>query len=212
MTETEIRDSIASLTDSALCGEWKESDDSILKIMGRNAAYARDVPVATEMIALLQHFAPALEIRHAPELGHDHAPDVHLSPGIVWGDGKFLLLLDVPADTFEYIAHWIADRLPSAQIKAMPGILTLPFTIEPKGDDGRLFLFPDWFSVFYPYGWKDNVFPILGLKSVLMNESFGGDWVKAAIGRMGFYSLPRREAEAQHDPEIAKKFKSIGFF
>ena len=197
ITSNEIRNSIASLTDAALGGDWKDGDGSILKVMGRNAVHARDVPVATEMIALLQHFVSDLEIRPAPALGHDHAPDVSLSPGIVWGDGKFLLLLDVPADTFEYLAHWIADRLPSAQIKAMPGVLALPFTIEPKGDDNRLFLFPDWFSVFYPYGRKESAFPILGLQSVLMNESFGGDWVKAAVGRMGFYSLPRQAAESQ---------------
>ena len=106
-------------------------------------------------------------------------------------------LLDVPVGAFEDIAHWVADSLPSAKIKAMPGVLTLPFTIEStsEGDEVKAVLFPDWVTVFYPHGCQEHAFPILALRSVLSNEAFGGDWVDAAVGRMGFYGLPWKFAE-----------------
>lgn len=43
ITSNEIRNSIASLTDAALGGDWKDGDGSILKVMGRNAVHAREI-------------------------------------------------------------------------------------------------------------------------------------------------------------------------
>lgn len=87
--------------------------------------------------------------------------------------------------------------LPSAKIKAMPGLLVLPFTIENtgEGDAAQAVLFPDWMAVFYPHSRHEHAFPILALRSVLSHDAFGGDWVDAAVGRMGFYGLPRNLAE-----------------
>jgi len=56
-------------------------------------------------------------------------------------------------------------------------------------------LFPDWMAVFYPHARAEHAFPILALRPVLSNDAFGGDWVDAAIGHMGFYGLPRKLAE-----------------
>lgn len=147
MQAVAIRSVIASLTDAAMCGDWQGSDAaSVLRVMGRNPLKARDVPVAMEMIALLQHFSTRLDVRDVPGLGEEGEEDVELAPGIVWGGSKLLVLLDVPAGTFEDIAHWVADSLPSAKIKAMPGVLALPFTIEStgEGDEAKAVLFPDW--------------------------------------------------------------------
>ena len=193
-----IRSVIASLSDAAMCGDWQGSDKaSVLRAMGRDSLQARDVPVAMEMIALLQHFATRLDVRDVPGLGEEGKEDVELAPGIVWGGSKLLVLLNVPAGAFEDIAHWVADSLPSAKIKAMPGVLALPFTIEStgEGDEAQAVLFPDWVAVFYPHGRQEHAFPILALRSVLSNDAFGGDWVDAAVGRMGFYGLPRKLAE-----------------
>ncbi|KAB7619715.1 hypothetical protein [Verminephrobacter eiseniae] len=198
MQAVAIRSVIASLTDAAMCGDWQGSDAaSVLRVMGRNPLQARDVPVAMEMVALLQHFATRLDVRDVPGLGVEGQEDVELTPGIVWGGSKLLVLLDVPAGAFDDIAYWVADSLPSAKIKAMPGVLALPFTIEStgEGDEAQAVLFPDWVAVFYPHARAEHAFPILALRSVLSNDAFGGDWVDAAIGRMGFYGLPRKLAE-----------------
>lgn len=193
-----IRSVIASLTNAAMGGDWEAGDKaSVLQVMGCDPLKARDVPVAMEMVALLQHFADRLAVRDVPEMGEVGSQDVELSPGIVWGGSKLLALLDIPAGAFEEMAHWIADSLPSAKIRAMPGVLALPFTIENKGEgeDAQAVLFPDWIAAFYPHARAEHAFPILTLRSVLANEAFGGDWVDAAVGRMGFYGLPRKLAE-----------------
>ena len=79
-----IRSVIASLTDAAMCGDWQRSDAaSVLRVMGRNPLQARDVPVAMEMIALLQHFSTRLDVRDVPGLGEEGEEDVELAPGIV---------------------------------------------------------------------------------------------------------------------------------
>lgn len=192
-----IRSVIATLTDAAMCGDWETSEAaSVLRVMGRNQLQARDVPVAMEMVALLQHFVERLDVRSQPELG-DSGPDVPLVPAVIWGGSKLLLLIDVPQGAFGDIAHWVADSLPSSKIKAMPGVLALPFAVERKGDEAeaQAILFPEWFSVFYPNANPAHAFPILALRSVLSNDAFGGDWVDAAVGRMAFYGLPREGAE-----------------
>ena len=193
-----IRSVIASLTSAAMGGDWEADDKaSVLQVMGRDPVKARDVPVAMEMVALLQHFADRLAVRDVPGLGEVGSQDVELSPGIVWGGSKLLALLDIPAGAFEDMAHWIADSLPSEKIRAMPGVLALPFTIENQGDgdDAQAVLFPDWIAVFYPHARAEHAFPILTLRSILASDAFGGDWVDAAVGRMGFYGLPRKLAE-----------------
>lgn len=192
-----IRAEIATLTDAAMCGDWEFGEAaSVLRAMGRNTLQAKDVPGAMEMVALLQHFAPRLRVIDTSSLGED-GKDVELAQGIVWGSGKLLLLIEIPVGEFENIAYWVADTLPSSKIKAMPGVLALPFTVESPGEDGNghRVLFPDWFAVFYPHGKAEHAFATLVLRSMLSHEALGGDWVDVAVSRMGFYGLPRQLAE-----------------
>lgn len=184
---------IAALTDAALCGDWQSgAQASVLRAMGCSVPKAKDVPVAMEMVALLQHFAPRLAVRGFMP---DEEGPMPLTPAVAWEGSRALLLVDVPAGAFEEIAYWVADRLPSGQIKAMPGILALPFTVEPHG--AGPVLFPDWFAVFYPGARREHAFPILALQSALAHEAIGADWVAAALGRMDFYGLPRKPAAQQ---------------
>ena len=192
-----IRAEIATLTDAAMCGDWEFGEAaSVLRAMGRNTLQAKDVPGAMEMVALLQHFAPRLRVMDTSSLGED-GKDVELAQGIVWGSGKLLLLIEIPVGEFENIAYWVADTLPSSKIKAMPGVLALPFTVESPGEDGsgHRVLFPDWFAVFYPHGKAEHAFATLVLRSMLSHEALGGDWVDVAVSRMSFYGLPRKLAE-----------------
>lgn len=185
MDHAEARAQIAMLTDAALCGDWAGgASASVLGVMGCSAPKARDVPVAMEMVSLLQHFSMSHSMHGFAPQGESLA----LAPGIAWCGSRALLLIEVGAGAFEEIAYWISDRLPSAQIKAMPGILALPFTVESPAAGAMLF--PDWFAVFYPHGRQEHAFPILALQSALAHEDIGADWVAAALGRMGFYGLP----------------------
>lgn len=184
-----VRAQIAALTDAALCGDWERGEAaSVLRAMGCSAPKAKDVPVAMEMVALLQHFASRLAVLDFTQDGESMV----LAPGIAWSDARALLLVDVPAGAFEEIAYWIADRLPSAQVKAMPGILALAFTVESHGNGSVLF--PDWFAVFYPHARREHAFPILALQSALAHAAIDADWVGAALGRMAFYGLPGKPA------------------
>ena len=194
--ELVIRALISGLTQSALCGDWStETEPSVLRTMGRDSAKALDVPVAMEMVALLQHFGATLPVRCAA-LGGEAS--VNLLAGVVWDNSeRILLLLEVAANTLGDTAHWISDALPSDTIRALPGVLALPFTVEHQGvgSDAKPVLFPDWFCVYYPHASGAHAFPILALKSVMRHDAFGGDWVNAAVGRMAHYSLPRAQAE-----------------
>ncbi len=196
MEELVIRAQIAVLTDAALCGDWKGSNvPSVLRAMGQDSVKARDIPAAMEMVALLQHFGATLPVRLST-LGGD-AP-VELQAGVVWDQGgKLVLMVAVDAGALEHIAHWVADALPSQELRAMPGVLAMPFSVEAhgEGEGAEAVLFPEWFTVYYPYGRADLAFPILALRSILHHEQFGGDWVNVAIGRMAHYSLPRELAE-----------------
>ena len=82
------------------------------------------------------------------------------------------------------------------RVQRDPG-LAMPFSVEAhgEGEGAEAVLFPEWFTVYYPYGRADLAFPILALRSILHHEQFGGDWVNVAIGRMAHYSLPRELAE-----------------
>lgn len=209
MSVESIRATIATLAEAAMCGDWEHgSAPSVLRTMGKDALQANDVPAALEMVALLQHFTPAAHVRVVPASGLETVPaDVELEPGVVWSDANLLLLVNIPESSFEDVAYWVADRLPSAKVKALPGVLALPFTVESVEVDGseQAVLFPDWFSVFYPHGMAHHAVPILTLRSVLANGAFGGDWVDAAVGRMGVYGLPRESAEKFVADEIARR-------
>src|SRR6218665_3532054 len=52
----------------------------VLGVMGGRPVQARDVPVAMEMVALLQHFATRLDVRDVPGLGVEGQEDVELAP------------------------------------------------------------------------------------------------------------------------------------
>ena len=191
-----LRDRIAALAVQTMGGDWDASaKPALLSVMGTDALKARDVPVAMEMASLLYMHIEHADM-HERAIGPFHE-DVALSPGLVWDSrGKLVLMLEVPEDSLSAVAGWLADGLQSARVCSLPGVLALPFTVErPAGDDGEEVLFPDWFAVFYPHGRQEHAFPILALRSVLSNEAFGGDWVDAAVGRMGFYGLPRKLAE-----------------
>lgn len=197
-----VRQRIALLTDAALCGNWSENAGaSVLQAMGRSEVRAKacDIPAAMEMVSLLQLYSQTANVTCVDSIGEFGDDDVDLVPGIVTTGNKLLLKLDVPAGDLEYIAHWISDALPSAELKAMPGILVIPFTIEVienPNEEPQSALFPDWMSVFYPHGNEDHAFPILVLKSVLTSDSFLNDWVNLAVARLSVYGLPRKKAES----------------
>ena len=122
-----IRSVIASLTNAAMGGDWEANEQpSVLQVMGRDPAKARDVPVAMEMVALLQHFADRLAVRDVPELGEIGSQDVELSPGIVWGGSKLLALLDIPAGAFEEMAIGLPTAFRAQRSGRCPVCLPCP--------------------------------------------------------------------------------------
>lgn len=192
------RERIAELALAALAGDWHHAENpALVSVMGRSALTAKDVPAASEMAALLHFFAD----ESAGFSGRTPCPlrnggAVELVPGLVWDEGKLVLLIDVAAGNLPLVASWCVDGMQSANVKGMPGILALAFTVErPAGDEGVEVLFPEWFCVFYPHANPENAFPILALQSVMENPAFGSDWVNAAVGRMAYYGLPREQAE-----------------
>lgn len=165
-----------------------------LQVMGQkdSRAIQTDIPTACEMLTLLQHYLSRLSIEETP-LGED-LPEVDLVPRILY-DGehkRVVMLIACEADTLPYVAHYVADRIPSSELKARAGTLALSFVIEPHGEAEHLI--PEWHAAWYVGHDPGHCTPVLALKSVLQDERFSGDWVDVALHRMGVFRLPRAKA------------------
>lgn len=156
----------------------------------KNVDVRRDVPCAFEVYSLLHHYLDSLSMEMAQD-GHV----VNLRHSIQFNEQhqRLMLMINVGANELEYVAHWIADRLPSNQVKAMAGILVVPFMIETWDD--KKHLIPEWCAAFYVSGNADHCVPILVMQSVLSNNQFGGDWVESALNRLEVFGLPVGKAK-----------------
>jgi hypothetical protein len=177
----EPRQHIAALTARAI------GDDGFISLMARQRpSIATDVPAAFEMYALLEH-----GLGRYPFSVVTGAIDVHdLRAGVRYdqASGRLLALVPVGQGELPYVAHWISNQLLSERVRAMPGLLALPFAVEQH--DGQTHLLPEWFCAYYVDGMAVHCVPLLALKSVVDDERFD-DWVGTAIARMDAYGLPR---------------------
>ena len=167
---------------------------------GSTAAIQKDIPAAFEMYTLLEHYLKTLPIRH--EMLAFGANPLALEPGIVVGHdaGKVIALLPIQAGQFGEVAFWLADALPSRELKAMSGVLALMFSVQ--AHDNIRHLLPEWTAAFYVKGNAGHCVPILALKSVLEDERFGGDWVAVALHRLSEFALPQAAAEEAAGADI----------
>jgi len=165
-----------------------------LQVMGQkdSRAVQTDIPTVCEMLTLLQHYLVHLPITEMT-LGED-LPEIALKPGVLVDDAhkRVLLLVACEADTLPYVAHYVADRIPSGELKARAGTLALSFVIETHGQTQHLI--PEWHAAWYVANDPDHCIPVLALQSVLQDEHFSGDWVDLALQRMGVFRLPRAKA------------------
>lgn len=150
----------------------------------KNVDVRRDVPYAFEVYSLLHHYLDSLNM----EMMQD-GDVANLRHSIQFDEQRqrLMLMINVGANELEYVAHWIADRLPSNQVKSMAGILVVPFIIETLDDIKHLI--PEWCAAFYVSGNADHCVPILVMQSILGNSQFGGDWVESALNRLEVFGL-----------------------
>jgi hypothetical protein len=163
-----------------------DEGSGFLAIMGKsNPNIRQDVPAAFEMYTLLSHYLPKLPL-HAVPLG---GVDVLLTPSVLYDSaaGRVVALIPIEANQMELVAYWITDQLRSSTVKAMAGLLALPFSVEEH--DGVRHMIPEWFGAFYVNGNEDHCVPILALRSVTYDQRFG-DWVAVALERMQVFGLP----------------------
>lgn len=178
-----------------------QAGGGFVSVMAKSApAIQKDIPAAFEMYTLLEHFLKSLPIRQAA-LGFD-AETLELEPGIVVDhDGnKVVALLPIQAGQLGEVAFWLADALPSREVKTLPGILALVFSVETHEDIKHLL--PEWTAAFYVQGLARHCVPILALKSVLEDKRFGGDWVAVALHRLASFALPQAEAQQAAGSEV----------
>lgn len=189
---------VNALIDQAISGDVLTGEGGgFIKVMASKDSHAveNDIPTAFEMYTLLQYFVERLPFK-AVDL-HEEAAPLDLTPMVAHDDerSRIVALLPVTEDLpLGTIAHFIADRLPSAEVKAMPGLLALPFVVE--NYDGADHLIPEWYAAFYKDGDPGHCFPILTMRSVLNEDRFSGDWVDVALHRMGVFRLPSEAAQA----------------
>lgn len=179
-------DNLIVLLDAAeACGP-----ESVLTAMGAHAnpSVAQDVPVAAEMFGLLRHFLGTLP-RHSLADGEVY----RLAPGIYENHplNQAVAFIPIQAGELDLIAYWLAQSVQSPKMIALPGLLVLPFSIEEH--DGRRWLIPEWFALFYVDSAPDHCVPLLALRSVLDDGRFS-DWVDAALVRAAAFRLPTVEA------------------
>ncbi len=165
-----------------------------LQVMGQkdSRAVQTDIPAACEMLTLLQHYLDRLPVTEV--VLTEDLPEIELTPGVLY-DGehkRVVALIACEADTLPYVAHYVADRIPSAELKGRAGTLALSFVIEAHGEAEHLI--PEWHAAWYVNHAPEHCIPVLALKSVLQDEHFSGDWVDAALQRMGVFRLPRAKA------------------
>lgn len=174
-----------------LDGEVVSDNDStpgFVRVMARkNRQVRNDIPVAFEMYSLLSHFLP-----HLPVTEVQQGAAVELVPGIVRTGTTVVALIPVAAGELEAIAFWLTDAMQSPQMKQRAGLLALPYSLE--AHDGTPHLLPEWCSAFYVDRSAEHCVPLLGLRSVLQDDQFGGDWVSVALERLAAFGLPTEAA------------------
>jgi len=168
-----------------------DTGSGFVAVMGKkNPHIQQDVPAAYEMYTLLMHYLTTLPLFVGP-LG---AVDTILAPAIHFDveAGRVLALVPIGEQEMELVAHWLADGLRSSTVKAMAGLIAMPFSIEEH--DGVKHLIPEWFAAFYVGGNEDHCVPMLSLRSVTLDERFG-DWVAVALERMKIFGMPSDSAQ-----------------
>ncbi len=185
---------LSSLIDHAITEHRSTEQPGFIQVMAKkdSRSIQNDIPAAFEMYALLQHYLGHLPLRDTA-LSED-LPEIDLTPGILY-DGehkRVVALIACETDTLPYIAHYVADRIPSSELKGRAGTLALSFTIETHGEVEHLI--PEWHAAWYVGHDPGHCIPVLTLRSVLQDEQFSGDWVDVAMQRMGVFRLPRAKA------------------
>jgi hypothetical protein len=195
---TSVAETLSTLVDQAISEHGIEEQPGFIQVMARKdrRAVQNDIPAAFEMYTLLQHYLERLPLTEM-RLGED-LPEVELTQGILY-DGehkRLVVLIACEANTLPYVAHYVADRIPSGELKARPGTLALAFSIERHGEPGNEheYLIPEWHAAWYVSHDPGHCIPVLALQSVLHDEQFSGDWVDVALHRMGVFRLPRTKA------------------
>lgn len=199
---TPRRVEIEQLVERALGADvLADSGTGVIAIMSRsNPQVRQDVAAAFEMLALLAHFLPQLPLRET-SLASATQP---LEPAVHFDDvgGRLVALIPVAPTELDAIAYWVGGGIHSETVRAMGGILALPFALEQH--DGVFHLVPEWFAAFYVDGNPSHCVPSLTLRSVTQDERFS-DWVGVALERMPAFGLPSEQARAstRHAPNPA---------
>lgn len=156
----------------------------------------KDVPIVFEMFSLLAYATSKLPIA-VFDFENDAEIDLNQFKNTIVvseAKNKLILLLTVNAGDLPYVAHWIADSIPSQQVKNMAGLLAIPFSIELHA--GKPFILPEWCAAFYVNNNREHCIPTVTLRSMANSniESFSGDWIENALHRLSFFNLPVRDA------------------
>lgn len=170
--------------------------DGLINQMGRLSATQKDIPMAFEMLTLLQYHQRKLALQ---DCVFDDDSEASLQPGIAYeitGDaGKLLMKMPYDINSLQHEAHWIVDRFASSSRKALAGLLALPFMLMKSAEGWQLM--PDWTVAVIPddHGVR-SLFPILTFGSMVELKQIGADWVPYALHRLAAYGLPVSEALA----------------
>jgi len=191
-----MEDTISAMIETAIGGDVISNEGGgFMSVMAKSTPGIRqDIPAAFEAYTLLSYCLDRLPV-HTASLNAD-APVIDLSPAVLHdpGAGRLVALLPIAATQLPVVAYWLTDHMHSAQIKQMPGLLALPFSIETHA--GTEHLLPEWYAAFYVHGEPGHCIPILALRSVLTDQRFGGDWVSVALERMTTFALPQVQARS----------------
>ena len=188
-----LRAALLELVEAAIGGDvLAGADFGFVGVMARAApAIRQDIAPAFEMYTLLAHYLAALPLA----TGALDGVEVALAPAIHYDQagGRVLALLPVGKNELALVAHWLAGGLRSDAVKAMPGVLALPFSIETHA--GRRHVLPEWFAAYYVDGRPQHCVPLLALAS-MAHERGLADWMAVAFERMALFGLPCAEARA----------------
>lgn len=195
------RDAIEAMIAAAIGGNVLTGEDGgFVKVMARNKPQIQqDIPAAFEMYTLLSHYIGTLPLQ---AVAFDSA-EQSLAPAIRYDEaqGRLVALIPLAPGEMELVAYWVSGGLRSDMVKAMAGVLALPFSIETH--DNVPHLVPEWFAAFYVGASEDHCVPILTLPSITSDERIG-DWVEVALLRMPMFGLPcANAAEAVKHQEAA---------
>lgn len=198
----DLRTEIRALIDAAIGGDViSDSNGGFVAVMAKgNPHVKQDIPAAFEMYTLLSYYMDSLPFSTTCL----SEAEISLTPGVLFDEAAGTLVVLIPVDKglLDAIAYWVAEGIRSNTVRAMPGILALPFSIETH-DDVR-HLIPEWFAAFYVDGDKGHCLPSLTFRSVTLDERFA-DWVAIAFERMRVFGLPCAAASEAIRHEMARE-------